>query len=98
MNKLDLFTLACQCLSGQLDLPGSILYSGHETLRRGDIYLLGFNPGGTRGHTLGVNIDAMFVKSDNAAWTKVGEMVHGFGPSVRHLCKIVSDGCLKLSA
>ena len=93
MNKLDLFTLACQCLSGQLDLPGSILYSGRETLRRGDIYLLGFNAGGTGGDTLGVNIDAMFVKCDNAAWTKVGAMVHGLGRWVRHCCKNVLPGC-----
>ena len=66
MNKLDLSILARKCLSSQLDLPGSILYGGHETLRRGDIYLMGFNPGGTGGDTLGVNIDAMFEKSGNA--------------------------------
>lgn len=66
MNKLDLPILARQCLSDLLDFPGSILYGSHETLRRGDIYLLGFNPGGTGGDTLSVNIDAMLVKSDNA--------------------------------
>lgn len=66
MNKLELSILARQCLTSQLNLPGSILYGSHETLRRGDLYLLGFNPGGTGGDTLSVNIDAMLVKSDNA--------------------------------
>lgn len=46
ITKTELLEFSYQRLSPILDLPGHLLYSGHQTLKKGDIYLMGFNPGG----------------------------------------------------
>jgi len=52
-------------LAEYLDQPGSILYSSHQTLKPGDVYLLGFNPGGTGSKPLRANIDSMLSNDCN---------------------------------
>lgn len=56
----DALTRAEQYLDsvGLIDRPGAVLYSSHETLKPGPVYLLGLNPGGSEGATLGDSIEA----------------------------------------
>ena len=46
MNKSDLPRIAKESLKHLLDRSGEVIYSSHETLKKGDIYLMGLNPGG----------------------------------------------------
>lgn len=46
MQKADLPAFAKQTLKHILHQYGEVLYSSHETIRRGSVYLLGHNPGG----------------------------------------------------
>lgn len=41
-----------------IDKPGAVLYSAADTLRPGPVYVIGLNPGGTEGATLGDSIAA----------------------------------------
>lgn len=66
MTKLEIPNIAIGCLSGLLDRPGSILYSSHETLRPGDAYVLGYNPGGSAGSPIQMSIDELLTKTTNA--------------------------------
>lgn len=66
MNKIGIQKLAKNSLSDLLDQSGSILYSSHETLRPGDVYLLGFNPGGSGGCRIENSIDSMLTNTTNA--------------------------------
>ncbi len=56
----DVLTQAEQYLDrvGLIDRPGAVLYSSHETLKPGPVYLLGLNPGGSEGATLKNSIEA----------------------------------------
>lgn len=56
----DVLTQAEQYLDsvGLIDRPGAVLYSSHETLTPGPVYLLGLNPGGSEGATLRDSIGA----------------------------------------
>ncbi|MBZ0059486.1 MULTISPECIES: uracil-DNA glycosylase family protein [unclassified Leclercia] len=65
-------------LSPHLERSGSILYSATSTLKVGDVYLMGFNPGGGDGPTISEQIDALADRTTNAyldeEWTgKAGE-------------------------
>ncbi len=73
MNKELIPQIARENLSDFLDKAGGILYSGHETLTPGAVYLLGFNPGGTGGKSLGLNIDSMLSNTDNSYLDEVWE-------------------------
>jgi hypothetical protein len=66
MNKSDIQRIARGSLSEVLNESGSILYSSHQTLRKGDIYLLGFNPGGTEGDPLNNAITDLMRTTENA--------------------------------
>lgn len=69
MMKEELPVFAKKELEEYLNVSGSILYSSHNTLRRGDIYLLGFNPGGesdVKDNKLGYEIDNMLSYEKNA--------------------------------
>ncbi len=58
-SKNDLPDLASRALAGYLDRSGTVLYSSHETIKPGKIYLVGLNPGGQGGPTLKANISLM---------------------------------------
>lgn len=66
MYKEKIPEIARHNLADLLNKPGTILYSSHETLKHGDIYLLGFNPGGANGTPLSESIDGMLTKTINA--------------------------------
>lgn len=86
MNKNELPALAENCLAGFLAQSGAILYSGHDTLRRGDVYLLGFNPGGGDDGTLKLSgsIANMLVSTENKyldeVWGDVESRKEGEAP------------------
>ncbi len=45
---------------------GAILYSSYDTLQKGAYYLLGINPGGSEGKSLGEHIDNLPGQTENA--------------------------------
>ncbi|MEO5812842.1 MAG: hypothetical protein ABIQ63_12100 [Rhodanobacter sp.] len=73
----DLAELAKWHLRDHLDMPGEILYSSHKTLQPGDVYLIGFNPGGREGTCLGESIYSTLGRTNNAycdeAWERDGK-------------------------
>ena len=66
MEKEQIPHLAAEVLSDLLQSPGKILYSSHETLKSGDIYFLGFNPGGREGPELEKSIKNMLTTTHNS--------------------------------
>lgn len=66
MSKESIPKIARENLTGLLDKSGSILYSSHETLKLGEVYLLAFNPGGSGGNPLEKNIDSMLFNTTNS--------------------------------
>ena len=78
ITKADIPSLALQTLDDQLDKTGTILYSSHDTLQPGKIYLMGLNPGGSGGSSLRDNVTKMLTKTENAyldeAWGEYDQM------------------------
>ncbi len=66
MRKDEIPEIARNALAGLLEKPGSILYSSHETLKPGDVYLLGFNPGGSGGNPIERSIKQLLTETANA--------------------------------
>jgi|AntAceMinimDraft_11_1070367.scaffolds.fasta_scaffold00918_6 hypothetical protein len=66
MSKNEIPKIAKKALSDVLSESGSILYSSHETLKSGDVYLLGFNPGGAGGKPVEQSINSMLTNTDNS--------------------------------
>lgn len=66
MSKKEIQKMARSKLSHYVNVPGSLFYSSHEALKSGDVYLLGFNPGGGEGRPLGESIESMLEKETNA--------------------------------
>lgn len=66
MLKEDLPLLAKRALKHILCRPGEVIYSSHETLSKGDIYLLGLNPGGRPFITIEQHIDDMLTRTKNS--------------------------------
>lgn len=97
MHKNDLPKIAKESLSDVLSKSGSILYSSHETLKAGDVYLLGFNPGGIGGHPVEQSINSMLKNTTNAyideSWeNQNGVWANGEAPlqkRVRWILKII---------
>lgn len=58
-------------------LPGIILYSSSDALKRGDVYLLGFNPGGSDGSILSHGIDQLIGRTQNAYLDEAWENGNG---------------------
>lgn len=78
MNKDDIPKIARKELTELLEHPGSMLYSSHETLKPGNVYLLGFNPGGAGGNPLKLSIDSMLSNKHNAYLDESWENFNGF--------------------
>jgi len=66
VNKSDIPEIARSTLNDLLNEAGSILYSSHETLRPNDVYLLGFNPGGSGGNSISYSINRLLNNEQNA--------------------------------
>ncbi|WP_026344714.1 hypothetical protein [Oceanimonas smirnovii] len=96
MGKNRLPELAKTQLSDLLNQPGCILYSSHKTLKPGDIYLMGFNPGGAGGKPLSHHIDGMLDYDKNAyideSWSNLkGESKKGASPLQKRVCWIIQS-------
>ncbi|WP_290901718.1 hypothetical protein [Aquabacterium sp.] len=76
ITKLDIPKIAACALEGQLEQSGAFLYSSHDTIRPGEIYLLGLNPGGQGGPSLGERLGTLLSREENAyldeAWDNGG--------------------------
>jgi hypothetical protein len=66
VDKSDLPALAMKSLGDLVAKPGVLLYSSHETLRPGEVYFLGFNPGGDDPTPLQTSVPHMLSQTDNA--------------------------------
>jgi hypothetical protein len=77
MIKEEIPKIAKDALSEVLSESGSILYSSHETLKSGDVYLLGFNPGGAGGNPVEKSINSMLTNTDNSYLDEIWENHNG---------------------
>lgn len=66
IKKEELPDFANKQLGELLHLPGKILYSSHETLCEADIYLMGYNPGGSEGQPISNSIVNMLTARSNS--------------------------------
>lgn len=66
VTKSEIPQIAMKALQTLQDKNGSILYSGHETIQQGSIYLMGLNPGGTDGPVLSNSIECLLTRETNA--------------------------------
>lgn len=66
MKKQNIPEIVSRTLDGKLDQIGSFIYSSHETIRPGDIYLLGLNPGGQGGLSLEKQLSTLLSRDKNA--------------------------------
>jgi hypothetical protein len=74
---MSLHEIASRELASISRLPGTILYSSSDTLKRGDVYLLGFNPGGSDGNILSHGIDQLIGRTQNAYLDEAWENGNG---------------------
>ncbi|NOU01465.1 MAG: hypothetical protein HOO95_07830 [Gallionella sp.] len=96
MTKNEIPEIAKILLEDLLDEPGSILYSGHATLKPNDVYLLGFNPGGAGGNPLRYSIDNMLTNESNAyldeSWENLnGTWGEGEAPLQKRICWLLEN-------
>lgn len=66
MDKSLIPEIAKTELRSILNESGCIFYSSHETLCKGDIYIMGYNPGGRGGPNILKSIDEMLTNTENA--------------------------------
>ncbi|MDH4555752.1 hypothetical protein E8F11_11310 [Pseudomonas sp. BN417] len=79
-----------------LDRAGCILYSAAQTLCPGDIYVLGLNPGGEGGPTIGQHLEKLPCQSANAyldeSWeNRAGTYSPGNAPLQRRLAWLIRE-------
>jgi hypothetical protein len=91
MTKEEIPEIAKRNLADLLNKSGSILYSSHETLKPGNVYLLGFNPGGAGGNQLSNNIENLLNNESNAyldeSWKNLnGTWEIGEAPLQKRIC------------
>ena len=66
INSSEIVQQSKDFLKKDLNKSGAILYSGIETLQKGEYYLLGINPGGSGGNSLAEHIDHLPNQNENA--------------------------------
>ncbi|MCL2523077.1 MAG: uracil-DNA glycosylase family protein [Betaproteobacteria bacterium] len=75
-------------LSSILNEIGGTLYSSKDSLKRGDIYILGINPGGEGGQTIGDNLKELPQRTRNAYLDEAWEWPLGQAPLQRHIKRL----------
>jgi hypothetical protein len=65
-SKARIPEIAANALQGLMDRAGAVLYSSHETIQPGSIYLMGLNPGGCGGPSLRERIAGLLANESNA--------------------------------
>ncbi|MBN1217177.1 MAG: hypothetical protein JXA99_17285 [Candidatus Lokiarchaeota archaeon] len=75
-----------------LSESGAVLYSSGETLKKGDYYILGLNPGGNEGPTIKTSLDEILTYKDNAYldenWSNKNNYGVGGHPLQRNMQKL----------
>jgi hypothetical protein len=66
IKKEDLIRLGKETLPLILEKKGELIYSSHETLKKGDVYLMGLNPGGKGFITIKEHLEKMLQNEENA--------------------------------
>jgi hypothetical protein len=66
LNIIEFVDRAKRVLSPVLGEPGRVLYSSSRTLRRGQYYFLGLNPGGTEKETIEGSLNRLSTYLENA--------------------------------
>jgi hypothetical protein len=66
MPRLQILEAAKKSLAHLLDQPGAVFYSSYDSLAPGDLYFLGFNPGGASESTIGQCLDKFPTKTSNS--------------------------------
>jgi hypothetical protein len=74
IKKQELPKYAQGILKHLLDEKGEVIYSSHETIKKGDVYLLGLNPGGNgqqhpelgNWYTIRTHLQRMLVRTENS--------------------------------
>ena len=66
IKKENLISLGKETLPLILEKQGELIYSSHETLKKGDIYLLGLNPGGEGFTTINKHLEGLLDKTTNS--------------------------------
>lgn len=72
-------------LSDIIDGRGKTLYSSINTLKRGNLYLMGSNPGGTKGNDLRDHLDKLENQTDNEYDKGWGDVQGEYDPGEHHL-------------
>lgn len=96
MNKQGLLDFAYSQLADILEKPGHILYSGHSSLKKGDIYVLGFNPGGDDKIPLKIRMANTLTSDFNEyldeSWNNTSSTYkEGEAPLQRRICWLLTE-------
>lgn len=76
MTLSDLSLFIHEHLQEKVDLPGETLYSSNKSFKKGDIYLLGANPGGADKCTIKEDLEELLKRSFD-----YNEYLHGIWPN-----------------
>ena len=96
VTKHDIPEIAASALEGQLGNSGTFLYSSHETIRPGEVYFLGLNPGGCGGPSLRARLDKILTQDENAyldeAWeNEAGSYEPGQAPLQKRVAWLLGN-------
>lgn len=65
-KKEELVEIGEQLLDLILDRQGEVIYSSHSTLKKGDLYVLGLNPGGEGFITIREHLNQLLSRNENS--------------------------------
>jgi hypothetical protein len=96
VTKHDIPDIAVRALEGQLDNSGTFLYSSHQTIRPGEVYFLGLNPGGCGGPSLRARLDKILSQEENLyldeAWeNEAGSYMPGQAPLQKRVAWLLGN-------
>ena len=77
MTQDDFLEFITEELDDLKDVPGETLYSSLSTLKKGDVYLMGTNPGGSDNYLLSKDLDKLKTKTTNGYLDEVWETGRG---------------------
>jgi len=77
MIQNEFVTFITKELDSLKDIPGETLYSSLSTLKKGDIYLMGTNPGGSDNYLLSKDLEDLKTKTTNGYIDEVWETGRG---------------------
>lgn len=66
IKKENLINIGQESLKLILEYKGEVIYSSHESIKKGDIYLLGLNPGGEGSTTINEHLSNLITKETNS--------------------------------